>query len=419
MIDDSVVRVVVIDDHEMFLQSLVRSLGDDPQIVVVGTALNAMEGIEVTRRERPDVIIIDYHLPDLDAPAAIGALLALRPDAKIITFSGAELPGAYYASLQAGSSAWVLKTRPFRELRDTILDVAAGRRVESEEMKSLPTLDQLVLHFQPIVELASRRIVGFEALVRWQHPERGLLYPDAFLNLAETTGYISEIDRWVRAAAIRQLAEWQQRYSTDEHLWMSVNVSASDLKNPNLFASIHDLVVSSKIDSRDLIFEITETVLLDDTDEVTVFLRRLKELGVGLALDDFGTAFSSLSYVRRFPFDHLKLDISFTAELPHSERSMKLVEEICRIAQSMEMKGIAEGIERTDQLDALMETGWTIGQGFLFSKSLPASECELLLSGQTTIGRSLTTPSRRHSLVRSLRSHLHVTATGSDLLLNE
>src|SRR5580658_4598873 len=205
MSEEPVIRVVVIDDHEMILQSIVRLLQDDPQIVVVGTALTARHGVELTKRERPDVVVIDYTLPDMDAPDAIRELRKVYPEVKIVTFSGSGRSGALYASMRAGSSAWVRKTRAIQELRDAVLNVAAGRPVANAEMESLPALDQLVLHYQPTVELASGRIVGFEALVRWQHPERGLLYPVEFMPFAEETGFIAEIDRWAWEHATRQL----------------------------------------------------------------------------------------------------------------------------------------------------------------------------------------------------------------------
>ena len=380
MSSEPVIRVVVIDDHEMFLQSVVRLLQEDPQIVVVGTALTAAQGIEITQQFRPDVVIIDYHLPDMDAPGAIKTLREVHPAGKIITFTGAESPGALYASMRAGSSAWVRKTRAIQELRDAVQHVAAGLPVTNDEMESVPPLDQLVVHYQPIFELASERIVGFEALARWQHPERGLLYPDSFLPLAEDTGYVIEIDQWVWEHAAFQLRDWQHKYSVPPSMWMSVNMSASDLADPALFETLLGIVTGAGIEPTDLVVEVTESLLLDDTEKTMEFLMRLRDLGVGLALDDFGTAFSSLSYVRRFPFDHLKLDISFTAELPHSVRTMLLVEEICHLATSMEMKTIAEGIERQEQAEALRGFGCEYGQGYLFSRPVSAANCEALLA---------------------------------------
>ncbi len=230
-------------------------------------------------------------------------------------------------------------------------------------------------------------IIGFEALVRWQHPERGLLHPIAFLPLAHETGFIVEIDRWVWEHAMHQLHAWQQRFPSSPHLFMSVNMSVTDLSDPGLFETISGIVREAEIDPVDLVIEITESVLLDDAEQTIHFLGQLKDLGVGLALDDFGTAFSSLSYVRRFPFDRLKLDISFTSELPQSTRSMLLVEEICHLATSMGMKSIAEGIERQEQADALRDIGCFCGQGYLYSRPLSASGCTGLLQGSSRFSR--------------------------------
>ena len=162
--------------------------------------------------------------------------------------------------------------------------------------------------------------------------------------------------------------------------FMSVNMSVADLSDPGLFESLSGIVRHASIDPADLVVEVTESVLLDDTERTMKFLGQLKHLGVGLALDDFGTAFSSLSYLRRFPFDRLKLDISFTSELPQSTRSMLLVEEICHLSTTMKMKSIAEGIERQEQADALRGMGCDYGQGHFFSRPLSASDCEALLS---------------------------------------
>jgi EAL domain-containing protein (putative c-di-GMP-specific phosphodiesterase class I) len=382
MSEEAVIRVVLIDDHEMILQSMVRLLGDDPQIAVVGTALTAELGIDVTQTQRPDIVIVDYSLTDMDAPDAIKLLRTVHPDVKVITLSGSERPGALYASIRAGSSGWVKKTRAIQELRNAVINVAAGRPVPSEEIESLPPLGQLVLHYQPIVGLDNGHIIGFEALVRWQHPERGLLHPMAFLPLAHETGFIVEIDRWVWEHAMHQLRAWQQRFPSSPQLFMSVNMSVTDLSDPGLFETISGILRDTEIDPVDLVVEITESVLLDDAEQTIHFLGQLKDLGVGLALDDFGTAFSSLSYVRRFPFDRLKLDISFTSELPQSTRSMLLVEEICHLATSMGMKSIAEGIERQEQADALRDIGCFCGQGYLYSRPLSASGCNGLLQAR-------------------------------------
>jgi EAL domain-containing protein (putative c-di-GMP-specific phosphodiesterase class I) len=376
------IRVVVIDDHEMILQSIVRLLCADSRIVVVGTAITAMEGVEVCLTQRPDVVIIDYTLPDMDAPGAILMLREQDPSLKIVTLSGSERPGAFYASMKAGSSAWVRKTRAIQELREAVFNVAEDRPVVNEETASLPSLEELVLHFQPIVELESMRIVGFEALVRWQHPDRGLLFPASFLPLAEEVGFIVEIDKWCWQQAVSQLKPWQDRFSTVTPLWMSVNASVTDLHDDGLFEKVSGMVTGADLHPGTLVFEITESVLLEDSEPTIQLLTRLRDLGVKMALDDFGTAFSSLSYLRRFPFDHLKLDISFIAEVLTSTRTLLLVEEICHLAKSMDMRSIAEGIEQKEQVDLLRSVGCEFGQGYLFSKPLPTEGCERLLVDQ-------------------------------------
>jgi EAL domain-containing protein (putative c-di-GMP-specific phosphodiesterase class I) len=180
---------------------------------------------------------------------------------KVVTFSGSERPGALYASVRAGSNAWVRKTRAIQELRNAILSVAAGEMYANEEMEAQPKLDQLIVHYQPVVALADGRIVGFEALVRWQHPERGLLFPEAFLPYAEDTGFVEEIDRWVRGEAIGQLAKWQPQFPMEPPLWMSVNLSASDIANPDLFKSITLVIDESGVRSTDVVVEVTESMI--------------------------------------------------------------------------------------------------------------------------------------------------------------
>jgi EAL domain-containing protein (putative c-di-GMP-specific phosphodiesterase class I) len=382
MADTGGIRVVVVDDDEIFLESVVRLLVDGPAIEVVGTALTAVDGVAVALSQQPDIVILDYQLPDAEGPNAIRAMKSVMPGGKVITLTGSEVPGGLSRSMRAGSSAWVRKSSAVQDLRDAIRNVEAGRLVANEELQARPQTNQLVLHYQPIVELQSTRIVGFEALVRWQHPDRGLLHPCSFLPIAEETGFITEIDRWAREQATLQLLEWQGRYPGTPALWMSVNLSARDLADDELFDSIAYIVKLSGINPADLVVEITESVLLDERSTTSTFLNRLKDLGVGLSLDDFGTAFSSLSYIQRFPFDHLKIDTSFTAELPHSVRSMLLVEAIHHLAWSVGMVGIAEGIEREEQATALRDIGWTLGQGHFFSPPVPVEACEKLLAAQ-------------------------------------
>jgi EAL domain-containing protein (putative c-di-GMP-specific phosphodiesterase class I) len=376
------IRVIVIDDHELLAESLVRLLGDDPALSVVGKAMTARDGIDLALSERPDVVIMDYKLPDMDGAAATTRLKAELPGVKVIMLTGSERPGAYTAGMEAGCSAWVRKTRAVHDLLDAVHRVALGERVGTDEYEELPPLGELVVHYQPILELVSRRVVGFEALVRWQHPTQGLLLPGRFLPLAEETGYITDIGRHVAGQAMHDLALWKQDDPPEPGLWVSVNMSAVGLSSRDIPHQVGLVLTENGLDPASLVVEITETALLEDTPEITENLRALKDLGVHLALDDFGTAFSSLSYLRRFPFDHVKIDNSFTAELPHTARAVLLIESILHLADSMGATGVAEGIEQPEQAECLIETGWPLGQGWLYSRAVPFEQAsEMVRTG--------------------------------------
>ncbi|MBW8825492.1 MAG: EAL domain-containing protein [Acidobacteria bacterium] len=373
---------MVIDDHEMVAQSIVRILQSDPTIQALGWCSTAEDGLARARAELPDIVVMDFVLPDMDGAAATRMLRAELPDTKVIMLSGSDRPGAYFAAREAGVAGWVRKTRALQELVVVVRHVADGEPVIDEEIAELPAPHDLVVHYQPVVEIESRRIVGFEALVRWAHPTRGLLGPNEFLPLAEDTGFIIEIGRHVGATALGQIATWQHRYPGTPPLWMSVNLSVAGLTAPTFLPELTAGIQAAGIDPGDVVFEITETVLLEETDENLAHLTAMKDIGVRLALDDFGTAFSSLSYLRTFPFDYLKIDNSFTAELPSNPRSRLLVEAVAQMADSLGMRAIAEGVEREDQADALRSAGWRYAQGYLYSRPLEPSFIELQLDEQ-------------------------------------
>lgn len=368
---NDVVRVVIVDDHALLTESLVRLLSDEPGVMVVATEATARAGIETALRERPDVVVMDYLLPDMDGAAATRLVKAEVPETAVIMLTGSERHGAYSAAMQAGCSGWVRKTRAARDLLDVIHRVAAGEVVPSEEYEDLPPLRELVVHYQPVVELIGHRVVGFEALVRWQHPHEGLLSPDRFLPLAEETGYVIGIDRQVAQLAVRDLSEWQRVQPAETPLWVGVNMSATTIGAPGVQSDVAGALSGGQVDPASLVIEITETALLEDTPEIASNLRALKDLGVGFALDDFGTAFSSLSYLRRFPFDHVKIDTSFTADLPYAPRAVLLVESIAQLCAHIDATPIAEGIERADQESCLVEASWRLGQGYLYSAGVP------------------------------------------------
>jgi EAL domain-containing protein (putative c-di-GMP-specific phosphodiesterase class I) len=375
-----VVRVVVVDDHEMILQSVVRLLTADARIDVVGTAQTAVEGIEVVTQLCPDVLVLDYHLPDMEAPEAIGILRVATPTVKVVTISGSDRPGSYFESMQAGSAAWVRKTRAIQELRQAILRVAAGEPYVRDEIEADPDLDQLLVHYQPIVSLVDKVIVGFEALVRWQHPDRGLLFPDAFLPHTVETGFVEEIDRWVIQQATGQLALWQEKFPRPPRLFVSVNLSACSLTNSRLAENISTEIDHSGIQANDVVVELQESFLVDRPAETLALLTKLSAIGTRLAIADFGAPLSKISYVHRIPFQCVKIARSFTRELPAATGTVRSIDAVANVAQSMSSMCIAEGVEKTSQFDALCHLGVQFGQGFLFSPPVRSVVCDVLLA---------------------------------------
>lgn len=363
------IRVLIVDDHEMVAQSLTRLLGDDPSLEVIGHEFSAQAGIDRVLVDRPDVVIMDYLMPDMDGAVATRLLKSEYPEIQVVMLTGSERPGTYTAAMEAGCAAWLRKSRAIYDLLAVVHLAASGQRVIASEYETeLPPLNELVVYYQPIVRLADRTLAGFEALVRWQHPKEGLLLPMKFLPLAEQTGYITDIGRHVTGQAMNDLSEWSRTSEGDEPLFVSINMSATGLSSPGMADELIDMVSSTRVEPECVVVEITETALLGENQDVEDNMQTLRDGGVRIALDDFGTAFSSLSYLRRFPFDVVKIDTSFTAELPRDPRAVLLVQTIVDMVKTMSAVGVAEGIEREDQEAVLLRAGWPLGQGFLYSR---------------------------------------------------
>jgi diguanylate cyclase (GGDEF)-like protein len=242
---------------------------------------------------------------------------------------------------------------------------------------------QLDLQYQPIVSLATGRVSGFEALVRWNHPERGELPPEAFMPIAEETGLVVAIDRWVLLKACCQGRAWQRAYPADEPLIVGVNLSARQLEEDDAVELVELALEVSGLPPEHLVIEITERFLLRNESLGIKTLEALRALGVRLAIDDFGTGYSSLAYLRHLPIDVLKIDRSFIDGLGRSEEDTALVQAILRLARSLNLETIAEGVERPDQRAALADLQCTLAQGWHFSRPLRSAEMEDLLRTRT------------------------------------
>jgi EAL domain-containing protein (putative c-di-GMP-specific phosphodiesterase class I) len=236
-----------------------------------------------------------------------------------------------------------------------------------------------VLHYQPIVSLETNELAGAEALVRWHHPRRGLLAPGEFLPLAEETGLITELDRWVLREACRQLATWRRRFPSAAKIVINVNVDERQMASMELIGDVAALLDELELPARCLRLEVTEGVFRSGSEHGKEQLSELKALGVGLAVDDFGTGYSSLEAFAASVFDALKVDQSFVRDVVTNPRHRAIVKTIISFARDLGLLLTAEGIETEDQRALLLELGCAYGQGHWFSVPLPADEFERLL----------------------------------------
>jgi diguanylate cyclase (GGDEF)-like protein/PAS domain S-box-containing protein len=267
------------------------------------------------------------------------------------------------------------------------------QRLELEtELRHAVDHGELVLHYQPIVELASGRITRVEALVRWAHPTRGLLGPLAFVPLAEEQGMIGPIGRWVLQEACRQARSWREQFPSAPPLSMHVNLSGRQLQQADLIAEVAQALEAAVLEPELLTLEITETVLMADVDTVSQRLHDLKQLGVLLAIDDFGTGYSSLSYLRRFPIDMLKIDKAFVDGIGRGREDVALAHAIVNLSHTLNLHTIAEGIELSEQAVNLAELGCQDGQGYHFARPLAAEAMTELLEQTLAPGGFLLRP---------------------------
>ncbi|HEX8128252.1 MAG TPA: EAL domain-containing protein [Pyrinomonadaceae bacterium] len=245
--------------------------------------------------------------------------------------------------------------------------------------------NELVVYYQSIVDLETFKISGFEALVRWNHPERGFISPANFIPLAEETGLIVDIGEWVLRDACRQMERWQKIFPSDPPLFVSVNLSSKQFIQSDLIQRVTQIIEETKINPEGLKLEITESAVMDNVETATEMLKKLRALGIKLSIDDFGTGYSSLSYLHRFPIDTLKVDRSFVVNMSEDSENVEIVRTIVSLAQNLGMNVIAEGVETKEQLAALRKLGCENGQGYFFSKPVGAKAAENLICDTYTV----------------------------------
>jgi diguanylate cyclase (GGDEF)-like protein len=243
--------------------------------------------------------------------------------------------------------------------------------------------EQMEVHYQPVVELASERVVGFEALLRWQHPRLGRIAPDRFIPIAEANGLIVEIGRWVLETACATAARWQGPGDDGPDVTMAVNLSARQVASDGIVDDVRRALAGSGLAPSALVLEMTETALVEDPVSAASRLQALSDLGVRIAIDDFGTGYSSLAYLRQFPIDILKIDRSFVDTITEPGDLPPIVRGLLDLGHTLDLEIVAEGIERGTQRDGLRRESCDLGQGFLFSAAVPAEEAERLLHAAT------------------------------------
>ena len=353
---------------------MVARFGGDEFAILLDTIENRSDAIRVAEKVQ-EAISAPFKLHNHEAvtTASIGVALS-TPDYSEAEDMIRDADTAMYRAKDQGKARY--------EIFDTAMHTRAVTllRLESDLRRALER-DELCVYYQPIVSIASGEIHGFEALVRWQHPERGIIPPDQFIAVAEETGLILSLGLVVLRAACNQLRNWQSL--SDRNLIMSVNLSAKQLSQSDLIEKVEEVLTESGIDPWQLKLEITETVVMENAELAAVTLARLRGLGVRLSIDDFGTGYSSLSYLNRFPVDTLKIDRSFITRLDQGDENVEIVKTIVMLAGNLGMQVIAEGVETPGQLEQLRRLKCQYGQGYLFSKPLAATDAEtFLLNGR-------------------------------------
>lgn len=304
---------------------------------------------------------------ELFISASVG--ICLYPDdAKTVDEVLRNADSALFKAKSSGREGFAFYDQEQTEYARQRVELIAGMRHAIEN-------DELRVHYQPLHSLTDNRLIGVEALVRWQHPQRGLVPPGEFIPIAEDSGMISAIDAWVLEQACRQMVAWR---SDGRHLqFVAVNISSRLFSRGELDQRVAQVLASTGLPAGCLELEVTESAVMDDPDQAQALLERLRGLGVRLAIDDFGTGYSSLARLKRLPVHKLKLDQSFVAGLPHDKDDLAITRAVIALAHSMEMKVLAEGVERAEQLEHLRQLGCDYVQGYFIGRPVAAQDLQL------------------------------------------
>jgi diguanylate cyclase (GGDEF)-like protein len=353
-------------------EDTVARLGGDEFVILLEDIQDSTDAIRVAERIQHDLVApYDLESHKIIVFVSMGIVLSganyERPDDVL---RDADI--AMYRAKGQGLGRYVI-------FDPAMLDRVMTRLELETDLRRALEYQEFIVHYQPILDMGTDRIVGFEALVRWQHPTKGLIPPAEFIPAAEETGLIVPIGYWILDEACRQICVWQVQFPADPPLTISVNLSTRQCAQPDLVQKIADVLKINKLDASCLKLELTESLIVQDPESTSVMLSKLCELGIQVQIDDFGTGYSSLGYLHTLPIDTLKIDRSFISRLGINDNGSEIVRTILALAHNLGMKVIAEGVETDDQLSKLKKMDCEYVQGFLFAKPVDSQEAGILL----------------------------------------
>ena len=395
-------KILVIEDEEIIRENILKLLKAEG-FDVTG-AENGAQGLNAAVSNLPDVIICDVMMPELDG---YGVLMALRSNPVTATLPFVFLTGKAERSemrqgMELGADDYLTKPFTKAELVGAIASRLKKQEAVAEQYNTLRAqscalipdaadkLEQIntslcdalereefQVYYQPQVNVQTGKIISAEALIRWLHPEKGLISPAQFIPSAEATGFIVQLGEWVLQTACRQMQVWQNAGFSG--LRVAVNLSARQFHQPDLSSRVAQILAEIGLGPSSLELELTESLMVEDAPSAIATLQQLKSLGVSISIDDFGTGYSSLSYLAQYPFDTLKIDRCFISNITHGCTNAAIVKAIIEMAHSLCLEVIAEGVETEAEKDFLWRYKCDTMQGYLFSPPLPAGDFEQLL----------------------------------------
>ncbi|MFN4280053.1 EAL domain-containing protein [Thermosynechococcus sp.] len=354
----------------------VARLGGDEFAILLEELKNPAQAIEVAERllvalSRP--FLLEGH--EVFTSASIGIAFPSE-ESKTAEDLLRDADTAMYRAKSLGKARYEVFSMTMRAQSVALMQIETELRRAAER-------NEFLVYYQPIVDLATLKIVGFETLLRWQHPERGVISPAEFMTVAEETGLILPISWWVMAQACQQMQRWAKAFPCSRGLSLSVNLSGRHFQQADLLLNLRRILSETAFPAERLRLEVTEGILIDNKEVAIATLEAIRAMGIGLSMDDFGTGYSSLSYLHRFPIDTLKIDRTFISALNSEESSATIVHTILMLAHSLRLKVVAEGIETREQYRVLQALGCNYGQGYFFARPLSAQQVEQLFASQS------------------------------------